>query len=83
MEQYGIRLIPFKGYEDYNIVTSRYVVIYDFLKNNIHKYNKVFLSDIDDVYMFRDIFSTFKEDEIIITKQCFKFESEDCNLLFP
>ena len=41
------------------------------------------MSDIDDVYMFKDIFSTFKEDEIIINKQCFKFESEYCNLLFP
>ena len=33
--------------------------------------------------MFKDIFSTFDEDEIIINKQCSKFESEDCHLLFP
>lgn len=83
LKKNGIKLIPFEGYEDYNIVTSRYVVIYDFLKNNSNKYKKVFLSDIDDVYMFRDIFSTFHEDEIVINKQCFKFESEDCHLLFP
>ena len=83
LEKYGIQLIPFKGYEDYSIVTSRYIAIYDFLKNNTNKYKKVFLSDIDDVYMFRDIFSTFDENEIIINKQCFKFESDDCNLLFP
>ena len=83
LKKNGLQLIPFQGYEDYNIVTSRYVAIYDYLKNNINKYKKVFLSDIDDVYMFRDIFSTFNEDEIIINKQCFKFESEDCNLLFP
>ena len=83
LKKNGIKLISFQGYEDYNIVTSRYVAIYDFLKNNINKYKKVFLSDIDDVYMFRDIFSTFNENEIIINKQCFKFESEDCNLLFP
>ena len=42
------------------------MVIYDFLKNNSKHYKKVFLSDIDDVYMFKDIFSTFDEDEIII-----------------
>ena len=66
LEKYGIQLIPFKGYEDYSIVTSRYIAIYDFLKKNINKYKKVFLSDIDDVYMFRDIFSTFDENEIII-----------------
>ena len=35
-------------------------------QNNTDKYRKVFLSDIDDVYMFKDIFSTFDEDEIII-----------------
>jgi len=83
LQKYGIQLIPFKGYEDFSIVTSRYIAIYDYLKNNRNKYKKVFLSDIDDVYMFNDIFSTFGENEIIINKQCFKFESNDCNLLFP
>ena len=83
LNKYGILLIPFKGYEDYHIVTSRYIAIYYFLKNNTDKYKKVFLSDIDDVFMFNDIFSTFSEEEIIINKQCWKFESEDCNLLFP
>ena len=83
LKKYGIKLIPFEGYENYSIVSSRYIAIFDFLKNNTDKYRKVFLSDIDDVYMFKDIFSTFDEDEIIINKQCFKFESEDCNLLFP
>ena len=53
------------------------------MKLNSNKYKRVFLSDIDDVYMFNDIFSTFDEDEIIINKQCFQFESENCNLLFP
>lgn len=83
LRKYGIKLIPFEGYENYHIVTSRYIAIYDFLTNNTNQYKKVFLSDIDDVYMFSDIFSTFNEDEIIINKQCHKFESEDCHLLFP
>jgi len=83
LERYGIHLVPFAGYENYNIVTSRYFAIYDFLRFYSHKYKRVFLSDIDDVYMFNDIFSTFTEDDIIINKQCFQFESEDCNLLFP
>jgi hypothetical protein len=83
LQKYGIKLIPFEFYEDYNIVTSRYIAIYNFLKNNSYIYERVFLSDIDDVIMFRDIFSTFNEEEIIINKQCFKFESEDCNKLFP
>ena len=79
----GIELIPFNGYDDYSIVTSRYIAIYDYLKTNVNKYKRVFLSDIDDVYMFNDIFSTFNENEVIINKQCFEFESEYCNLLFP
>ena len=83
LEEFGINLIPFKGYEDYSIVTSRYVVIYNFLKLNVNKYKRVFLSDIDDVYMFNDIFSTFNEHEIIINNQCHQFESDNCNLLFP
>jgi hypothetical protein len=83
LEGFGINLIPFKGGENYSIVTSRYIAIYHFLKLNINKYKRVFLSDIDDVYMFNDIFSTFNENEIIINKQCFQFESEKCNLLFP
>lgn len=41
------------------------------------------MSDIDDVYMFNDIFSTFNENEIIINNQCHQFESDNCNLLFP
>ena len=83
LKKYGIKLIPFEYYEEYNIVTSRYIAIYNFLKNNSNIYERVFLSDIDDVVMFRDIFSTFNEEEIIINKQCLKFESEDCNKLFP
>ena len=83
LEEFSVTLIPFKGYENYSIVTSRYIAIYNFLKFNANKYKRVFLSDIDDVYMFNDIFSTFNEDEIIINKQCFQFESENCNLLFP
>ena len=83
LEEFGINLIPFKGYENYCIVTSRYIAIYNFLKLNVHKYKRVFLSDIDDVYMFNDIFSTFNEEEIIINKQCFIFETEFCHLLFP
>ena len=83
LKKSGIKLIPFENYEDYNIVTSRYIAIYNFLKNNSNLYERVFLSDIDDVFMFNDIFSTFNENEIVINKQCFKFESEDCNKLFP
>jgi len=83
LEEYGIKVIPFAGYYDYNIVTSRYLAIYDFLRFNSKKYRRVFLSDLDDIYMFNDIFSTFNEDEIIISKQCFQFESENCHLLFP
>ena len=83
LKKYGIKLIPFELNEDYSIVTSRYIAIYNFLKNNSNIYQRVFLSDIDDVFMFRDIFSTFNEEEIIINKQCVKFESEDCNRLFP
>jgi hypothetical protein len=83
LKRYEIKLIPFEGYEEFNIVTSRYIAIYDFLKKNANKYKRIFLSDIDDVYILRDIFSTFNEDEIIINKQCFQFESENCNQLFP
>ena len=83
LKKYGIKLIPFECHENYNIVTSRYIAIYNFLKNNCKIYERVFLSDIDDVFMFRDIFSTFNEDEIIINKQCVKYESENCNRLFP
>ena len=83
LDEFGINLIPFKGYENYSIVTSRYVAIYNFLKLNANKYKRVFLSDIDDVYMFNDIFSTFNEHEIIINNQCHFFKSENCNLLFP
>ena len=83
LEGYGIKVIPFAGYYDYSIVTSRYIAIYDFLRFNSKKYRRVFLSNIDDVYMFNDIFSTFNEDQIIVNKQCFQFESENCNLLFP
>ena len=83
LTKYGIKLIPFEYYEDYNIVTSRYIAIYNFLKNNSRIYKRVFLSDIDDVLMFKDIFSTFNENEIIINKQCFSFESENCQKLFP
>ena len=80
---FDVKLIPFSGYDDYSIVTSRYVAIYHYLKSNANKYKRVFLSDISDVYMFNDIFSTFNENEVTINKQCFEFESEYCNLLFP
>ena len=38
LEKYGIKLIPFESYEDYSIVTSRYIAIYNFLKNNSNIY---------------------------------------------
>ena len=80
---FGVKLIPFNGYDGYSIGTIRYIAIYHFLKSNANKYKRVFLPDICDVYMFNDIFSTFNENEVIIHKQCFEFESDYCNLLDP
>ena len=51
-----------------HIVNRRFLESYIYLNKNKDKYNRVLFIDMDDVYMFGDIFSTIKKDDFYINK---------------
>ena len=79
----NISIEIFEGYDDIHIVNSRFFIIKDFLIKNKNKYKRVFLSDLNDVFLLNDIFATFNETQLIINKECSYYKREkDCVKLF-
>ena len=82
LKEFNITIIPFEGYYGIHIVTSRFFLIQKYLNENKDKYDRILLSDLGDVYVLNDIFSTFSEDELFLNKECFyyltKNETSDC-----
>ena len=73
----------FEGFEDINIVNSRFFIIKDYLTKKKNKYKRVFLSDLNDVFLFKDIFATFNETQLIINKECSYYNKEkNCVKIF-
>lgn len=73
---YNIDVIPFENYENYHIVSSRFFMALEYLKKNIKKYDRIFLSDLNDVFLFNDIFATFSKDDLILNKECHDYNNK-------
>ena len=83
-KNYNIEVISYEQYEDYHIVTSRFFMALDYLKKNIKKYDRILLSDLNDVFLFNDIFATFSKDDLILNKECHDYNnktSKTCHFL--
>ena len=82
LKEFNITIIPFDDYYGIHIVTSRFFLIKKYLEENKNKYDRILLSDLGDVFVLNDIFSTFSEDELFLNKECFyyltKNETRDC-----
>lgn len=51
-----------------HIVNRRFLESYIYLNKNKDKYDRVLFIDMDDVYMFGDIFATIKKDDFYLNK---------------
>ena len=73
----------FEGFEDIHIVNSRFFIIKDYLMKKKNKYKRVFLSDLNDVFLLNDIFATFNENQLILNKECSYYKREkNCVKIF-
>jgi hypothetical protein len=52
------------------LVSSRFLYEFEYLKKNINFYDRVIHADLTDIFFFSDIFKTLKPNELILNKQC-------------
>ena len=74
-----IKEIPEKNLGFQNLIKYKWKLYYDFIKENKDKYNLVFLSDIRDVIIQKDIFEFYKD----YNKSFISFNLEDNTLRNP
>lgn len=77
MKKNNITVIIEKGYDDWNIVNSRFFMIKKYLEKNKGKINRVLMADLPDIFIFGDIFATFSENDLILNEECRVFERKD------
>ncbi|ELP86918.1 hypothetical protein EIN_314870 [Entamoeba invadens IP1] len=56
-------------------VNARFILEDEFLSKNTNKYDRVFLSDFSDVFVFSDAFATFGTDELIFAVECDSYKN--------
>ena len=74
--KYGIEIIKISN-SDEHITNRRFIETYKFLKKNKHIYERVLHIDIDDIYIFGDIFATIGENDLYVNYNC---NTESTNL---
>jgi hypothetical protein len=79
LRRLNVEVIVFDEFKDIHIVTSRFFLSLKYLKQNKDKFDRVILSDLNDVFMLNDIFSTFNESQILINKECSNYDNTICN----
>ena len=63
-------LIIKKDHLNMQLVSSRFLDEYEYLKKNINSYDRIIHADLSDIIFFSDIFKTLKPNELIINKEC-------------
>ena len=77
-----LEIIYFDDYLDYSIVLSRFLIIKDYLKKNKNNLDRIILSDLNDVFIFDDIFKTISKDELTIFNNCLDYDTNEFCLKF-
>ena len=65
LKEFNVEIIEIKD-SSAHIVNRRFIEAYIYLKKNKDKFDRVLFADIDDVYMFGDIFATIKNDDFYL-----------------
>ena len=63
-------IIKRKKFLNMELVSSRFLYEYEFLKKNINSYDRVIHADLTDIVFLSDIFRTLKSNELIMNKEC-------------
>lgn len=66
----NILVIKEKDFANMNLVSSRFLYEYKYLKKNINFFDRVIHADLTDIFVFSDIFKTLKPNELIMNKEC-------------
>ena len=77
LRKYGIEIIKISNSKEH-ITNRRFIETYKFLKKNKDNYERVLHIDIDDIYIFGDIFATIGENDLYVNYNC---NNESKNLL--
>ena len=67
LKEFNVEIIEIKD-SSAHIVNRRFLESYIYLNKNKDKYDRVLFIDMDDVYMFGDIFATIKKDDFYLNK---------------
>lgn len=67
LKEFNVEIIDIKD-SSAHIVNRRFLESYTYLSKNKDKYDRVLFIDMDDVYMFGDIFATIKKDDFYLNK---------------
>jgi hypothetical protein len=68
-------LIIKKDFLKIQLVSRRFLLEYEYLKNNINSYDRIIHADLIDVFFLSDIFQTLNHNEIIINKECGEYSA--------
>ena len=67
--KYGIEIIKISNSNEH-ITNRRFIETYKYLKRNKNIYERVLHIDIDDIYIFGDIFATIGENDLYVNYNC-------------
>ena len=70
LQKNKVLIIKENDFLNMELVSSRFLYEYEYLKKNINSYDRIIHADLTDIFFFSDIFKTLKPNELIINKQC-------------
>ena len=70
LKKNNVLIIKKKSFLNMNVVSSRFLYEYEYLKKNINLFDRVVHADLTDTIFLSDIFKTLKANELIINKEC-------------
>ena len=70
LEKNKILIIKEKNFLNMQLVSSRFLYEYEYLKKNINSYYRIIHADLIDIFFLSDIFKTLKPNELILNKEC-------------
>ena len=83
LKQFGIEIIKIQNSED-NIANRRFIESYLYLKKNKNLYERILFTDLKDIFIFSDIFSTIEQNDLFVNYNCNKESKnlENCTKFF-
>jgi hypothetical protein len=70
LQKNNVLIIKEKNILNMQIANTRFLYEYQYLKKNLHFFDRIVHADLTDIFFFSDIFRTLKPNELIINKEC-------------